>query len=86
MAGSSSVDGEAWGAVNQDLGEGLGEGAGDEDLLGDGLEGGAGEEDLGECSEGYLMATSLERTWDSMGQLLASLLAPCWDRNKRWPM
>ena len=36
VAGSSSVDGEAWGAVNQDLGEGLEEGARDEDLLGDG--------------------------------------------------
>jgi len=54
--------------------EDFGEGAGD------------GEGVVGEGSEGYLMATSLERIVDSMGQLLASLLAPDWERIKRWPI
>ena len=72
------------GEADQDLGEDLGDGAGGG--VGEALEGAAEEEALGECSEGYLMATSLERTWDSMVQLLASLLAPDWDCIKRWPI
>ena len=58
------------GKTDQDLGEGLGEGAAAS----------------AECSDGYLMATSLERILDSMGQVLASLLAPDWERIKRWPI
>ena len=60
--------------ADQDLGDGVGDG--------EGL--GPGEAVSAECSEGYLMATSLDRTLDSMGQVLASLLAPDWERIRRW--